>query len=260
MTDQLQKLPIPMPAINHHIQQALRTQRNEESQHHPKRHAISMGDIGKCQRELYYKLHGVEDEKPINDDVLQIFAHGKLLEEHVISLLILADFNVQPIGLNGKQFWHDDLGGRIRGYSDGKILLDQWATLEIKSANLKSFERVCAVGYEQWNQNYYSTLQGYMGTSECRKALVVVYHKNGSAGAPYSDLPNIYAEVIQFDPDHYRRDRNKCEMVLDAKSVPERPLQRAIPGKARSRGCKDCVYCPFKEHCWNPTTEIVFDD
>lgn len=249
----LEKLPRLVPEIKQRIHEALVNINAKEAEEHAAEKSgktIGMGSLGRCPRAIWFDINGFESERPFGPHMLAIFSLGKMIEQHVIKLLIDADFIVQPVDpATCRQFWHEASDPRIRGKSDGKIILEVagigWVVLEIKSASGKKFRSLKKLGYEKWNSVYYDTLQLYMGSSELRQALVVVYGKDDS---------DIHSELIGFDPDHYAKLVEKGTTVLDS----DVPVPR--PAEAIRKGCSFCFWCNYSERCWDPTGEVKFDD
>ena len=222
----------------------------EEAEQRAQPH-LRMSSIGRCERDLWAELQGVESERPFDGRMLTLFRLGHAIERHVIEGLRLAGREVLDVDPETACQWEvKSPGGEIVGHIDGVIVdtgsrKGERAILEIKSASEKRFEALLASeGYEEWNPGYADQLHAYMGWSGIRQAIAVVYCKNDS---------RIYAERIGFDPKRFDGLVAKVDRILAAEDDPPKR-----PPEATSQYCKFCKWCDRNEWCWSVLREVKF--
>jgi len=215
---------------------------------------LALSQIGKCERSLWAGINGELAERVIDGRIHVLFDLGNAIEGHIVNLLRKADFEVQDVDPEtGEQFRITGFGEKVSGRLDGLIrfkrsqhITDDWALLEVKSANAKKFEELLTVGrYADWNAVYGDQVQIYMGRKNLSQALVVVECKDDS---------RLYVEIIDFDPERFRDLWTKAERIVNATVAPERPAA------AKSQYCGFCKWCDNNKWCWGPMVGVSFDD
>ena len=200
---------------------------------------LALSQIGGCERDLWAGINGVPEDAPIPGRILVLFELGNAVEEHVVSLLRRAGYEIRDVDNDGQQF-RVTVGDGASGRLDGKIRDGEgpWGLLEIKSAATKPFDRLEKLGYEAWNPKYAAQIQVYMGLAGLDHAVVVVECKNDS---------RLYVESICFDPLECGLLMDKALRITEADgdTVPDRPE------KATSEKSSFCRYCPRNRWCWD---------
>lgn len=242
------RIRIPAPEVERRIHATLVDERaKREAPNSGSR--LHLSQIGKCERALWAMAHGISEDPP-EAKMLAIFEAGRVLEDHVIDLLLRAGYPVKPRDESGQQFRVVAFDGQASGRLDGKVKLgrksfeDRDAILETKSAKRERYEELEKIGYEEWSADYADTIHAYMGFSGIHEALVVVYCKDDS---------RIYAELVRFDPDRFEVLRKKAHRALLSDSLLPRPAE------ATSESCNYCKWCRYREWCWSPLREVTFD-
>ena len=198
-----------------------------------KRPYLGMSGIGKdCSRALWY---GYRNYSPIHFDgrIKMLFRLGDIIEDEIIRVLNLAEYIVE-----GSQMTFSDFNGQFRGHCDGYIKRID-AIFEAKSANTKKFKLFKKNGVKTTYEIYYDQCQCYMGYSEKRRALLIVYHK---------DTSELYTEIIHFDPDRFNELKNKAYNIITHNKPP-----------VREEDAFNCTYCDFRLVCLEPN-EYMHED
>lgn len=228
---------------------------------------LGMSSIGNPDtRTLWLKFRWSLPDKP-NARTLRIFNLGNIIEDEVVRLLRLSDFQVwEKDPATGKQFNFKRLGGHFAGSSDGVIKgipeSKQTHLLEIKSAKESKFKELKQLRHEsvdhntalkKWNPDYFGQCQCYMSELELKRSLFVVYNK---------DTSEILSLRIKPEAFYFEGALAKAERIIEATTPPQssypnrnwfeiknyksEEYQRvywgdALPPKANCRNCRSCT-------------------
>lgn len=239
----------PAPHVVRRIHRArVEANAKRDAMHGGKRLALSQ--VGKCERNLWASIHDVPEDSPVEPRVLELFALGNTIEDHLVRALRDAGYGVEDRDpATGQQFRIVMCGARASGRTDGIVTIPsdgRRVLLEIKSASAKQYDLLeAAESFLAWNPVYYDQVQIYLGELRLDECLVLVYCKNDS---------RIWSEYVRLDIQRHRELVQKVERIVSAEAMPDRPAE------ATARGSKFCQWCPRAEWCWSPVREASFDE
>lgn len=221
----------------------------------PRRGHLGASSIGRsCRRDIWYSFRWAAD--PVfGGRMLRLFESGKLEEARVFN-------NLRAIGCeaysedpsSGRQFWFGEFGDHFSGSLDGAILgvpdaPKTWHVLEIKTHNVKSFQKLKANGVQVAKPEHLAQIQAYLGWSGMERALYFAVCK---------DSDEIYTERVAFDPVLFEQLRVKALMIIEAAAPPDRhesPLCTWCAAQELCHGaalplyhCRTCLYAAPVTH------------
>ena len=231
---------------------------------------IGAHNVGRCVRQLWYQVHGVEAE-PMQGRAMLVFDLGDRIEQALIHLLTEAGVE----GLRAADPEKDkvevaEIGGRVIADLFFTANGREWPA-ECKSMSNFAFERA---ERGELDDSYLAQAEVYMRAYDVPWIPLIAYRKETSH----------LTEVI------IKRDDSRWEMIkrnaaaAQGDTVPERPYKLAVlcegchgsgrtpTGKQAHSACNGtgrmqggpylpsfpCGYCSWKDACWG-ATEQVFD-
>lgn len=239
-----------------------------------------------CDRKQWLEFRHVFDPK-VSYQSVSHFSDGHRSEDILIERLIAAGVNLKPKDDDGNQFSLRDMYW-LRGHTDGKIEVDEWAVWEAKSTDDKKKAKLKKLiekdehsALENWDSNYYCQAQLYMGYSGLKKHILMACshgarEKLNSTG----DHRTVIVETL-FNQEKFDELKQKAYDVIVSDAVPEpawslqydKPLCVWKTGqceaydycKGRHIGkpnCRNCGYCEFTVEgaVCNKTGEIINED
>ena len=196
----------------------------------PRRYIGASGIGNLCERKIWYGYHGIAGE-PISAKLLRTFEIGKRLEGMILDALESSGMMLER-NQNNLGFIDPDLP-EFHGHADALWLgKDEDVLIEIKTAKDSSFRIFERKGLREWNPNYYSQMQAYMGMSGINQGYLLALNK---------DTSELHDELIKFDSLHYADLRAKAQRIITATEAPERINNNPI--------FYICRGCQFKEIC-----------
>ena len=237
-------MPIRIPEIKKRIYRSLL--KSEKEGRKPSK-VDRMSSAGRCIRNRWAELNGIPIDKGKGFDapVLSIFRLGNVIEDEVVELLKIGGYEITDTQRSvGEYPWVGHIDGVIKWKPDGFEEIS--SLLEVKSSNSRNFERLRDLGYEKWSPSYYAQIQSYMGhMPDVEDAIVFVYNK---------DTSEFFIERIFEDKDHFDYLRLQSIMVTQSETLLERPDQATSP---KSQFCR---WCDRSDWCWDPATDVEFDE
>lgn len=207
-----------------------------------RRNHLGASIIGhRCERYLWLSFRWALNPKH-DGKQLRLFKRGDREEQWIAADLRRAGFEVTTRGPDGKQirFQHGHVGGGRDGTIKG--ILEAPATehlLEIKTHNLKQFDRLIEKGVKSAKPEHYVQMQLYMRAGKLERALYVAICKNDD---------RIHMERVKLDREFADAQLERAQRIVNAKEPAER-LDKDFP---------PCVYvskdgtrwpCDFYELC-----------
>ena len=189
----------------------------------------------RCIRQAWYKHKWMLKGK-VSEKLALIGNMGDIEELRVLAMLKAAGYNVLHETATGGQFEYEGLDGNVVTYLDGVIWIEgheEWAVLEIKSANRRRFSNMKKQGIFVAAPEYYDQVQFSMLLSGYRRALIVVICK---------DDEELYLEEVVADDGIQQMLLQKAEVII-GKDIPD----RAFDGPESI----ECQWCDYRSLCWN---------
>lgn len=202
----------------------------------PARNYVGASSIGNhCERKIWYQYQGVSYDAPPQLKIT--FEIGKRLESMIIDFLVSAGIEVIRPTIGDSLYCFDKDLPSFSGHMDALIVMPNGneAVLEIKTAKASSFAKLVHPtkgGLKNWNSQYFSQMQAYMGMSGLSDAVLFVINKDSS---------DTYEEWIKFNPIFYDELKCKAARILDSEEEPERINKNPI--------FYLCQMCGYKEKC-----------
>jgi hypothetical protein len=197
---------------------------------------VGASSIGNhCERKVWYQYKGVSYQCP---STLKItFEIGRRLEAMIIDYLSLSNIKIiRPTSENPLFCFDKDLPS-FSGHMDALIELSDGrrAILEIKTAKASSYAKFANPikgGVKNWNPQYYSQIQSYMGMTGIHDAVFFVINKDSS---------ECQEEWVKFNSLFYDELKVKATRIIDSVEEPERINKNPI--------FYLCQMCGYKEKC-----------
>lgn len=191
---------------------------------------------GPCDRRMWYGFRWA-DKETLSGQKLRLFQSGHLQEPRLIEDLRRIGVEVSDAMPDGKQWSFGAFGGHFGLSLDGAGLgfpeaPKTWHTLEFKTANQKSFDKIVKDGVEKAKPQHYGQMQVGMRSSGLDRAMYIVVNKN---------TDEIYSERVRHDPVVSARLMAKAESIIKAAEPPSRLSERA--------DWFECKFCPFHAVC-----------
>jgi hypothetical protein len=177
-----------------------------------------------CLRQIWYEYKGYPSIG-VPTKTRRTWAIGKHLEGLILDWIEDAGIKISRIFNN-----FEDSLSPLKGHADA-ILIEKGIPvriIEIKTAKDASFRIFCGKGLKEWNKQYYSQVQTYMGMSGAMGAYMFVLNKDNS---------DISDEFIPFDEEHYQMLQEKASMIARAELPPPK-----INGSPLFYKCKMCKF------------------
>lgn len=206
----------------------------ERAKSEASRNYAGASSIGtECDRALFYKYK--INKKILNPRTLKIFKLGNLIENEVIEMLRLANFEVFTHDENGNQFRFSE--GSLSGGIDGVIKIDgDNYLLEIKSAKNARWNAMQKGELEMTERAYYAQVQVYMHFFKIKKCIFLVYNK---------DTSGIFSQKIFYDnftANHFIKRSNEIYKMNDVSEAMR---------EYKSKEFFKCKMCEYSEECWS---------
>lgn len=201
--------------------------------------ALSLSQIGRPLRQLYYDLTGgTPGQEKLSAQTKFKFAYGDLIEEMVLFLAMEAGHSVTDLQ---KTVEVDGVEGHIDCVIDG-VLVD------VKSCSSYSFNKFATgdilrddpFGYVYQLSSYWSTLSsvqraGFLAIDKVN-GKICFFELNPSTRKSVDDIKSRIKEI-------------RC--TVEAGVEPTRCYEDETDGKSGNRKLGiSCSYCPHKFHCW----------
>lgn len=210
-----------------------------ESKQPKRKKTLSMSQVGKPLRQLWYNLKDFPvSEKPLPHNQIK-FLYGNILEELLLFLSRAAGHVVteeqKKVELDG-----------VKGHKDCRI---DGITVDVKSASSYAFKKFESntVGKDD-PFGYISQLSGYaQAEGDKEAAFLAIDKQNGKiALSPLHEM--------EFDDVSQRIE--KINTALESDIPPERCYKDVPEGKTGNRKLSiGCSYCPHKFYCWRDINE-----
>jgi hypothetical protein len=264
--------------VARHVEAPLESYLRAQAQERATRpYSLSAWNVGKCQRALWYGLHGAVQE-PMNPRAVAVMSFGNLIEDAEIKLLEAAGLHLVRTDESRDTF---DLPPIGRGRPDFLVEAGgQMFVVDVKSMSNFAFERAQE---GKADLEYVTQLEFYMRGLSLPGILWCV-RKETSHRVPLVFVSNDErwqkmvrnAEAARGErcPDRPYAARSECAGVSEGKCVGGKTPGRGQPhsscegsGQATvklSDGRKatgafliyPCSYCPFRSTCW-PGSEML---
>lgn len=195
-----------------------------------KRSYIGASSIGsRCERMIWYKYNQVESAL-ITPKQQRIFAIGKRLEGMLIDCMTDAGLVINRIIEQLK----DEEVPEFQGTPDAIMKDDEGndVIIEIKTARDSSFRIFSNKNLYNWNINYYSQIQSYMGMSGIHQAYIIALNK---------DTSELHDEYVTFDEIYYEGLKEKAKRIIQMDSPPEKINKSSL--------YELCRFCSYKVVC-----------
>lgn len=164
--------------------------------------------------------------------MVRLLERGKKEEKVFIHFLEKIGVKVEQIDpATGKQWRFTGYKGQFCGSSDGKgsgVIFDHSYLLEFKTHSDKSFKDLINNGVRNSKPEHYVQVTMYMGEMDLTKCLYLAVNKN------HDDL---YDEIIDFNPEMYKKYKTRAIQLIDAAEPPPR-----ISNNPTWYQCKMCDY------------------
>lgn len=199
---------------------------------------IGGSTIGKCERHLFYRFRWAHPPEPFSGRMLRLFETGHHEEARMIAWLREAGVEVvDQDAVKGGQIPVEALHGHFFGYLDGVCSNVPEAPktphlLECKTHNKKSFDQLMKHGVAAAKPDHVDQMQIYMHLSGLTRGLYL---------AKCKDDDTLYAERLEYDPEHAARLLLKAERVIMATEAPVRVSE--------DETFFTCRFCPSKAVC-----------
>lgn len=203
----------------------------------PFRSHLGASIIGReCPREVWYSFRWVT-RRGFSGRMLRLFNRGHLEEPRFVALLKMIGCEVWQLDANGKQFRIHGYRGHFGGSMDAVIrgipdLPNEPVLGEFKTHNDKSFSKLVSEGVMSAKWEHFVQMQLYMGKNNLNWALYGATNKNDD---------QLHFELVQFDPQVFRRYEDRAAMVIDSATPP--------PKINESPGWYKCKFCDHKDLC-----------
>lgn len=212
---------------------------HKEKRKNEHRPHLGGSQIGRdCSRALWYQFRWAWTPK-FDGRMLRLFETGDLEEPRFEKELRAIGAKVWAIDPDtGKQIRFEACGGHFALSLDGVVenIPDSPKkphTLELKTANEKSFSKMQKEGLEKANPVYFAQCQVGMHLSGIHDCLFLMKNKNTDA---------IYGERIKYDAALSMKLIAKADSIVFADLPPDR-----IASDPSSFACK---FCPYWSVCW----------
>lgn len=205
----------------------------EENYLEERREYIGASSIGNpCSRAIWYAFKGMV-KKPLEAKQIRTFETGNYLE-----VMLKEKIKRAAIELDDGRFLvpgRDRQLNIFQGTPDAIIIINnEKLILEIKTANDSSFNNFVKKGCKEWNPQYYSQVQAYMGFTDGKVAGAYILVLNKNTGV-------LHDEYLQFDEILYHELREKAKRISEATEAPERINKNPM--------FYLCSMCQYKEVC-----------
>ena len=206
-----------------------------ESKKPKRKRTLSMSQIGKPLRQLWYNLKDFPiSEKPLPYNQIK-FLYGNILEELLLFLSRAAGHSVteeqKKVELNG-----------VRGHKDCRI---DGVTVDVKSASSYAFKKFDSNTVGQDDPfGYISQLSGYaQAEGDKEAAFLAIDKQNGKIAL---------SPLHEMEFDNVSQRIEKINTALESDTPPERCYEDVPEGKTGNRKLSiGCSYCPHKFYCWS---------
>lgn len=192
----------------------------------------------KCKRQTWYSFVWAK-ESNFDGRMIRLFNRGHLEEGRFIALLRQAGIETWFSFSDGKQFAFSNCDGHYGGSLDcvvkGVIGYEDQAMLgEFKTHSEKSFKKLITQGVKNAKPEHFIQMNQYMGHYKLTKGLYMAVCKNDD---------EIYCEIVDFDEYLFGLDLKTADFVSKQRRAPMR--------HTKERSHFECVYCDYKDICWN---------
>lgn len=191
-----------------------------------------------CGRAIWYSFRWAT--KPQFDGrMLRLFNRGHLEEGRFIAALLMIGVQVYQQDENGNQFRISGAAGHYGGSGDGvgvnipDLAAGQYALLEFKTHNDKSFAAVEKDGVRASKYEHYVQMQQYMRKMGLPVALYCAVNKNNDA---------FYMELVKLDVALADQLIDRAEKIVWLHTAPDR-LPNATAGWFK------CKWCDHRDVC-----------
>jgi hypothetical protein len=163
-----------------------------------------------CKRALWYGFRWAAKEQ-FDGRLLRLFQTGHLAEPRFVADLRSIGATVHEVDPNtGNQFAYSDLGGHMRGNTDGVAQHipmggKRWHVCEFKTHGSKSFAKLKKEGVKKAKPEHWIQMNTYMGWSGIDRALYLAVDK---------DTDELHSERLEFEPLEFERTRVKAESII----------------------------------------------
>ena len=200
----------------------------------PRKPAISMSQVGKPLRKLWYDINE-PDEEPLDGQTRLKFLYGDILETLLLWLCTISGHTVEdeqkPVEING-----------IKGSMDAKI---DGVVVDVKSAASYSFNKFKNRTLSSDDAfGYLPQLSGYAKAEDCSSPAFLAINKETAEIVLYTLDPDFDVVDIETIIDEAK------ETVKKSKPPEEKCYQDIEDGASGNRKLGACKYCPHKFKCW----------
>lgn len=196
-----------------------------------------------CERYLWLSFR-LAEKKSFEGRMLRLFDTGHREEVRIISELRAIGAHVVETAPDGSQWGVSDIGGHLQGHMDaaaqGLPESKQWAVVEMKTHNIKSFADLKKNGVEKSKPMHFAQMQGYMGQTGMERALYFAVCK---------DTDEIHTEWIHFDPVQYAKYLERGRRIITAAEPPMRI--------SNDPSWFECKWCDMYQQCHGTTAPLV---
>ena len=194
--------------------------------------ASMIGDS--CSRKIWYSYR--QAKKPdFEGRILRLFQRGHLEEARVISLLLIADVEVEwGTGFAELYFGDEDVEGHLDGIVSGvPDMPGQRMVLEVKTAARSMFDKVKREGVEKAQWKHYIQMGVYARATGLAYSLYFVVCK---------DNDHLYTEIVPRPTDELiDRYIERARGIVAFDTPP--------PGVSVSGAWWECKICPYAKVC-----------
>lgn len=223
------------------IVEAYRTRTHTLSK--PARHSSRLGasTIGKpCARQLWYEFRWFLPPEEFEGQIHRLFDRGHFEEDWLALDLRSAGATVHETDQRtGEQFEFTECDGHLVAKLDGAAVNlpdapKTWHSLELKTHNRKSFDKLKAKGVLESKPEHYAQCVIGMGLSGLTRCLYLAVCK---------DTDELYGERFRWEEckDDFKALIERARLIINARTAPAR-----ISANPDS---PECRYCRFKDVC-----------
>jgi hypothetical protein len=196
-----------------------------------------------CERALGYEYHRTPKDagSGFKADTYRIFDMGHDVERRAAEYLIMAGYDLQTHGKNGKQLGFMVANDRLGGHCDGVIHSGPGITKapliwECKGLNDKSWNDTKAKGVKVSKPVYYAQMQTYIAYMTLEGYMFTAINRNTG---------EVFIELGEPDMRTAQEVSDRAGRVVEAESPEDLPRCAAEETDWR------CKFCDYKRTCWN---------
>lgn len=191
-----------------------------------------------CARKLWYNWRWVKLPR-FPGRIMRLFNRGHLEEARFVAIMRTIGCTLYQADENQKQYRVSYFGGHYGSAIDGVVIgipdlpdPSMPALAEFKTHGEKSFVSLQSKGLFAAHKKHYIQMQQYMGYYKLNVGLYLAVNKN---------TDELYAELIEYDPDWDQYSVNRSKQIIFAKVAPPRYSDRPSDF--------ECRYCDHKMLC-----------